>query len=69
MFIYSEEYKTVFGISLSFCEYIKISKKKIWYLLRNKEVISNTKFIDSDIRRIMGSNTHYILPLYCFFQN
>lgn len=69
MFIYSEGYKTVFGISLSFCEYINIQKKKIWQMIKNKEVISDTKFIDSDIRRIIGSNTHYILPLYCFFQN
>ena len=69
MFIYSEEYKTVFGLSLTFCEYINISKKKIWQIIKNKEIITDTKFIDSDIRRIIGSNTHYILPLYGFFQN
>lgn len=68
MFVYSKEYNTIFGISLTLCEYIGIPKKKVIKLVNNGEFIYTTSFINSDIRRIIGSNTHYILPLYEYFQ-
>lgn len=66
MFVYSEVYNTVFGISLELCEYLGIAKQKVYKLLRNQEYIHDTKFIGSDIRKVIGSNTHYILPLYTY---
>lgn len=68
LFIYSKEYKTVFGVSLSTIEYIGISKKKILKLIKNGELIKNLDFIDNDIRRIIGVKTHYILPMYSYFK-
>ena len=66
MFIYSEVYNTVFGLSLELCEYLGIKKQKIYKLIRDGEYIHNTKFIDDNIRKVIGSNTHYILPLYTY---
>lgn len=66
MFVYSEVYNTVFGISLELCEYLGVAKQKVYKLLRNQEYIHDTKFIGSDIRKVIGSNTHYILPLYTY---
>lgn len=66
MFVYSEEYNTVFGISLELCEYLGINKQKIYKLLRNQVYIHDTKFINADIRKAIGLNTHYILPLYTY---
>ena len=64
MFVYSEKYNTVFGISLELCEYLGVKKNKVYKLLRNREYINDTKFIPQDIRRVVGNNTHYIPPLY-----
>lgn len=66
MFVYSEIYNTVFGISLELCEYLGIEKGKVFKLLRNHKYIHDTKFIGNDIRKVIGSNTHYILPLYAY---
>ena len=66
MFVYSEVYNTVFGISLELCEYLGVAKQKVYKLLKNQEYIHDTKFIGSDIRKVIGSNTHYILPLYTY---
>lgn len=68
LFVYSKEYKTVFGVSLSTIEYMGISKKKILKLIKNGELIKNLDFIDSDIRRKIGVKTHYILPMYSYFK-
>lgn len=68
MFVYSEEYKTVFGVSLTLMEYIGISKQKVIRLVKNGVFIRDTSFINSDIRRIIGTNTAYILPLYNYFK-
>lgn len=68
MFVYSQEFKTIFGISLALSEYIGIPKKKIISMIKNGEFIKDTSFINSDIRRIIGNNTDYILPLYCYFK-
>lgn len=66
MFVYSEIYNTVFGISLELCEYLGIDKQRVYKLLRNHQYINDTKFIGNDIRKVIGSNTHYILPLYTY---
>ena len=66
MFIYSEVYNTVFGISLELCECLGVEKQKIYKLIKNTKYIHNTKFMDNDIRKVVGSNTHYILPLYTY---
>lgn len=68
MFVYSEEYNTIFGISLTLCEYIGIGKNRVIKLIKNGDVIHDTSFIDGDMRKVIGNNTHYILPLYAVFQ-
>ena len=68
MFIYSEMYNTVFGISLEMCEYLGINKQKVIKLVKNGEFIHDTKFISNEIRKVIGTNTHYILPLYTYFK-
>lgn len=64
MFVYSEKYNTVFGISLELCEYLGVKKNKVYKLLKNREYINDTKFIPPDLRRAIGTNTHYIPSLY-----
>lgn len=66
MFIYSEKYNTVFGISLELCEYLGVRKQKVFKLLKNSEYIHDTSFINSDLRKVMGGNTHYIPILYTY---
>ena len=66
MFVYSEQYNAVFGISLELCEYLGVDKQKVFKLLKNQVYIHDTKFMGNDIRRVIGSNTHYILPLYTY---
>ena len=68
MFIYSKQYETVFGISLTLCEYLGIYRNKVIKLVKNGDFIHDTSFIDGDIRKVIGGNTHYILPLYEYFQ-
>lgn len=67
MFVYSKDYNTVFGVSLSLCEYFGIPKKKVIGIVNGADFIRDTSFIDADIRRIIGTNTHYILPLHDYF--
>ena len=70
LFIYSEKYSTVFGISLSTLEYCGIPKKKVISIVkRNKSnrFIHDTSYISPELRQIIGDNTHYILPLYDYF--
>ena len=64
MFVYSEKYNTVFGVSLSLCEYIGIPKKKVFRMLKNAEYVHDTSFIDSTLRKCIGNNTHFIPILY-----
>lgn len=68
VFIYAPRLSVVFGLSLTLCEYLGISKGKvISRLKRNKsnKFIYDLSFIDGDIKRIIGDNTHCILPMYC----
>ena len=64
MFVYSEKYNTVFGVSLSTCEYAGVPKQKVVKLLRNCEFVHGTSFISPQIRKVVGFNTHYIPILY-----
>ena len=66
LFIYSEKYNTVFGVSLTLCEYLGIKKKKVISLFKHTYFIHDTSYIENDIKQIIGYNTHYILPLYSF---
>lgn len=72
IFIYDVKLKTVFGLSLALCEYVGIDKQKIVNKIKSNNFnhfINNTSFLNSDVKRIVGNNTHYILPLYCYFSD
>lgn len=72
MFIYDKEKNIVFGLSLTLAEYIGVNRKKIVSLVRKNRkntFLYDTSFINGDIRRSLGDNTHYILPLATIFQN
>lgn len=64
MFVYSEKYNTVFGLSLTLCEYLGIPRRKVIALFKGSKFVHDTSFIDSGIRSVIGADTHYILPLY-----
>lgn len=68
MFVYSKRYNTVFGLSLTLCEYLGIPKRKAIALFRGSEFVHDTSFIDSELRAVIGGDTHYILPLYEYFR-
>ena len=66
IFIYDIKRKIVFGLSLTLCEYIGVDRKKVVNLIKtNKKnrFVYDTGFINSDVRGVIGNNTHYILPL------
>lgn len=72
VFIYDVKLKTVFGLSLTLCEYVGLDKHKIINKIKSNNFnrfINNTVFLNSDVKRIIGNNTHYILPLYCYFSD
>lgn len=71
IFIYDVKLKTVFGLSLTLCEYVGLDKNKIITKIKSNisnRFINGTSFLNIDIKRIIGNNTHYILPLYCYFK-
>lgn len=70
IFIYDVKLKIVFGLSLSLCEYLNLDKAKIIRKIKsnkNNIFIQDTSFLNTDIKGIIGNNTHYILPLYSYF--
>ena len=67
LFVYCSKYNTVFGVSLTLCEYLGIDKKKVYSLMHNTKYIGMSDFDDTNIREYVGHNTHYILPLYEYF--
>lgn len=72
IFIYDVKLKIVFGLSLTLCEYVGISKSKVISKIKSNsanQFITSTSFLNSDAKRIIGDNTHYILPLYCYFRD
>ena len=71
IFIYSEKYNVVWGLSLTLCEYIGVGKQKILSKIRknkNNRFINNIGLISEDIRKKIGENTHYLLPTYLYFE-
>ena len=63
VFIFSEKYNTVWGLSLSLCEYVGIDSSKVIERMRSNprnHFIKNTNFIDSEMRSIIGNDTHFI---------
>lgn len=67
MFIYSPKYNYEWGLSLTFCEYIGISKHKIIKRFKsnsNNKFIYDLSFFDNLLKDLVRDNTHYILPLY-----
>lgn len=70
IFIYSKKYNTVWGLSLALCEYIGIAKKKVIEKIRinpYNNIIKDITVISEDIRKKVGNNTHYLLPIYHYF--
>lgn len=66
LFIYSEKYKVIFGLSLSFCEYIGISKEKVVNRIKmnkNNRFVYNLSNVDDRIRNIIGNDVHCFVPL------
>lgn len=72
IFIYDVKLKIVFGLSLTLCEYVGVDKNKVISKIKSNkynEFINNTSFLNSDVKHIIGNDTHYILPLYCYFRD
>ena len=70
VFIYSERYNVVWGLSLTLCDYIGVDKQKVLNRIRNNKnnhFIKNIGLISEDIRKKIGENTHYLLPTYLYF--
>lgn len=71
VFIYSERYNTVWGLSLSLCDYIGICRKKVVKRIRwnkNNRFMNGISFADGDIRKIIADDTHLILPALSYFE-
>lgn len=69
-FIYSERYLTVWGLSLSLCDYIGIDRKKVIQKIKSNShnhIMNGVSFADDDIRSMIGDNTHLILPALSYF--
>lgn len=72
IFIYSQKFKTVFGLSLTLCDYCGIDRGKVIDRIKankNNRFVNGFSHLDSETRAIIGDNIHYILPLYGYFGN
>lgn len=70
MFIYDIKLKRVFGLSLTLCEYCGVNRHKIIEKIKSNvcnKFVYNTSFLTVDAKKIIGNNTHYILPMYEYF--
>lgn len=70
VFIYDVSLGCVFGLSLALCEYCGVDSRKVLGRIRKNRrnrFIRDTSFLTDDARKIIGDNTHYILPLYDYF--
>ena len=71
IFIYSEKYNTIWGLSLTLCDYIGVDKQKVVNKIRKNKAnrfIQNIGIISEDFRKKIGENTHYLLPIYLYFE-
>ena len=69
VFIYSRKYSTVWGLSLSLCEYIGMDAKKIMGRIHRNEnntFAETSRFMDAEMRKIIGDDTHLIPVLYTY---
>ena len=70
MFIYSKRYNRVWGLSLSLCDYIGVDRKKIVGKIKSNthnHIMNGVGFFDTDMRDMIGDNTHLILPALAYF--
>lgn len=69
VFIYSERYSVVWGLSLKLCEFLGIRKMKIIdRIKRNRNnYIIDLKEVPADIKKNVGNNLHWLLPLYDYY--
>ena len=70
IFIYDTKLKCVFGLSLTLCEYCGVDRHKVVdKIKKNKrnKFIYDTSFLTVTAKKIIGDNTHYILPLADYF--
>lgn len=68
-FIYSERYKMIWGLSLSLCEFLGVKKSKIINRIKKNKnnSIIDFKTIPTDIKKSVGNNIHWLLPLYDYY--
>lgn len=69
VFIYSERYSVVWGLSLKLCEFLGIRKMKIIDRIkqnRNNHII-DLKEVPADIKKNVDNNLHWLLPLYDYY--
>lgn len=69
VFIYSERYSVVWGLSLKLCEFLGIRKMKIIdRIKRNRNnYIIDLKEVPADIKKNVDNNLHWLLPLYDYY--
>lgn len=70
VFIFSEKFKTVWGLSLSLCDYIGVNRKKVIGKMKqniHNMFINGVSFSDDGIRSIIADDTHLIPVLLHYF--
>lgn len=70
LYIFDKKYNTVYGLSLSLCEYLNIDSIKILKkIFDNKNNIEITKlsFFNENIKYMIHNNQHYIPVFYEYF--
>ena len=70
IFLFDKKYNTVYGLSLTLCEYLGIRKEKVLTkLFSNKNIIQILKlnFFNDNIKKIININPHYIPSFYEYF--
>ena len=70
LFIYSERYATVWGLSLSLCWYVGKEPKDVIASFKenkNNTFVGDTSFIDRQMRSVIGNDTHIIPVLHTYF--
>lgn len=66
LFIYSEKYRIVFGLSLSLCDYCGVKKEKVMERIKKNRSNRFCKPFSTagiQIKNIIGNDTHCLLPL------
>ena len=69
LFIFSEKYRMVWGLSLSLCDYIGVDKKKVISKIKentHNRFVNGISFADENMRSIIGDDTH-LIPLLLYY--